>query len=86
MMGAPSPVVVTVGGIEHVIRDVGMRMLTPRELARAQGFPDSYVLTGTKTSQISRVGNAVVPAMSRVLAEANARRPVGWKPPRRRAS
>jgi len=85
LMGSPSPVVVAIDGIEHVIRDVGMRMLTPRELARAQGFPDSYVLTGTKTSQIARVGNAVVPAMSRVLAEANALRPAGWKEPRNKA-
>ena len=74
---------IEIEGVEHAIVDVGMRMLTPRELARAQGFPDSYVLTGTKTSQIARVGNAVVPVMSKVLAEANARRPAGWKPPRK---
>ncbi len=35
---------VVVDGVDHVIVDIGMRMLTPRELARAQGFPDSYVL------------------------------------------
>lgn len=77
---------IEVDGIENAIVDIGMRMLTPRELARAQGFPDSYVLTGTKTSQIGRIGNAVVPALAKVLAEANARRPLGWKPPKRRAS
>ncbi len=34
--------VVTVNEIEYVIVDIGMRMLTARELFRAQGFPDSY--------------------------------------------
>jgi DNA (cytosine-5)-methyltransferase 1 len=44
-----------------VISDIGMRMLAPRELARAQGFPDTYVLTGTKTSQVAKIGNSVCP-------------------------
>ena len=34
--------VVTVNGVEYVIVDIGMRMLTARELFRAQGFPNSY--------------------------------------------
>ena len=34
--------VVTVNEVEYVIVDIGMRMLTARELFRAQGFPDSY--------------------------------------------
>lgn len=67
-------VTVNIGGEPRVIADIGMRMLTPRELARAQGFPDSYVLTGTKTSQVARIGNSVCPAVSRALAEANLRR------------
>src|SRR5690606_27606275 len=32
-------VTVTIGGEEYVIVDIGMRMLTPRELFAAQGFP-----------------------------------------------
>ncbi len=35
---------VTVHGEEYQIMDIGMRMLTPRELFRAQGFPDSYII------------------------------------------
>lgn len=35
---------VTIHGEDYAIVDIGMRMLTPRELARAQGFPDSYIL------------------------------------------
>lgn len=36
--------IVTVQGQEYVIADIGMRMLVPRELFRAQGFPDDYVI------------------------------------------
>ena len=43
------------------VTDIGLRMLQPRELARAQGFGDEYVLEGTKTSQIARIGNSVPP-------------------------
>lgn len=59
------------GGEPYVITDIGLRMLTPRELARAQGFPDSYILTGTKSSQVARIGNSVCPIMARVLVQAN---------------
>lgn len=37
-------VTVVIDSVEYVIVDIGFRMLTPRELARAQGFPDSFVL------------------------------------------
>lgn len=64
-------VTVMVEGEPYVIVDIGMRMLTPRELARAQGFPDTYIMTGTKTSQVARIGNSVCPVMSKALVEAN---------------
>jgi DNA (cytosine-5)-methyltransferase 1 len=35
---------VTVSGQDYVIVDIGMRMLVPRELFRAQGFRDSYII------------------------------------------
>ena len=53
-------------GEDYVVTDIGMRMLQPHELAMAQGFPEGYNLVGTKTEQIARIGNSVVP----VLAEA----------------
>lgn len=31
-------------GRDRLVSDIGLRMLTPRELARAQGFPDSFSL------------------------------------------
>lgn len=65
---------VTVNGVDHTIVDIGMRMLTPRELARAQGFPDDYVLDvgGTsKTDQVRLIGNSVVPHLARAIVAAN---------------
>ncbi len=65
-------VTVMLGGEEYAVVDIGMRMLQPRELARAQGFPDSYILTGTKTEQIARIGNSVCPDVAKAIIEANA--------------
>jgi len=64
-------VTVTINGEPYVIVDIGMRMLTPRELARAQGFPDTYILTGTKTSQVARIGNSVCPHVAAAIVRAN---------------
>ena len=62
-----------------MIADIGSRMLQPRELARAQGFPDDYKLIGTKEQQIARIGNSVCPDVVRALISANV-------PPRRIAA
>ena len=72
-------VTVTIDGEEYVIVDIGFRMLQPRELARAQGFPDDYKLIGTKEQQIARIGNSVCPDVVRALISANV-------PPRRIAA
>lgn len=57
---------------EAKIVDIGMRMLEPRELARAQGFPDSYQLTGSRRSQVHRIGNSVCPHVASAVLRANA--------------
>lgn len=64
-------VTVTIDGEEYVIVDIGFRMLQPRELARAQGFPDDYKLIGTKEQQIARIGNSVCPDVVRALISSN---------------
>ncbi|MES2671598.1 MAG: DNA cytosine methyltransferase [Pseudomonadota bacterium] len=71
-------VTVDIDGEPYVITDIGMRMLTPRELFRAQGFPDSYVIDRradgtpiTKTDQVSKCGNSVSPPMAAALVKAN---------------
>jgi hypothetical protein len=50
--------------------DIRFRMLTARELARAQGFPDSYQFTGTKTAVIRQIGNAVPRRLARAIVPA----------------
>lgn len=64
-------VYVRVCGDIYIIVDIGMRMLVPRELARGQGFPDSYILTGTKSNQVARIGNSVSPLDVRNIVRAN---------------
>jgi DNA (cytosine-5)-methyltransferase 1 len=64
-------VTVVVNGEPYIIVDIGMRMLTPRELARAQGFPDTYLLTGNKTSQVARIGNSVCPQVASAVVKVN---------------
>lgn len=60
------------------IVDVGMRSLVPRELFRAQGFPDSWVIDPvigekpmTKTAKVRIVGNSVSPQVEAALVAAN---------------
>jgi DNA (cytosine-5)-methyltransferase 1 len=54
------------------IEDIGMRALTPRELFRAQGFPDSYRIDMVnKTAQVRLVGNSVSPQVAAALIGAN---------------
>jgi DNA (cytosine-5)-methyltransferase 1 len=71
-------VTVEIDGEPYVITDIGMRMLTPRELFRAQGFDDSYIIDRrpdgkpiTKTDQVSKCGNSVCPPMAEALVRAN---------------
>ena len=69
---------VTIHGEEHIITDIKMRMLTPRELFNAQGFPEDYVIDRdyegkpySKTNQVARCGNAVTPPVPAALVRAN---------------
>ena len=69
---------VTVAGVDYQIVDIGLRMLTPRELYNAQGFPPDYEIevdcNGNKYSkkeQVARCGNAVPPAFATALVRAN---------------
>lgn len=69
---------VTVHGQDYQIVDIGLRMLTPRELFDAQGFPHDYVIdidadgnVITRSQQVARCGNAVCPQMAEALVRAN---------------
>lgn len=69
---------VTVHGQDYQIVDIGMRMLQPRELFRAQGFKDHYIIDPmfngkplTKEAQVEKCGNSVSPDVSEALVNAN---------------
>lgn len=66
---------VVVGGVEHVITDIGMRMLEPHELLRAQfgRFAEGYDLSAarTKTAQVRLIGNSVCPEVAEALVLSN---------------
>lgn len=63
---------VMIKGTVNAVTDIMTRMLTPRELARAQGFPDTYRLIGSKSDQVARIGNSVPPPVVSALVSANA--------------
>lgn len=69
---------VTIRGVDYQIVDIGMRMLTPRELATAQGFPPDYIIDRrpdgtplTKTAQVRMIGNSVCPPVAAAIVRAN---------------
>ena len=69
---------VMVRGVAYRIVDIGMRMLSPRELFNAQGFRPDYIIDPelggrrlTKTEQIECAGNSVCPKVARAIVHAN---------------
>lgn len=69
---------VTIHGTEYQIVDIGMRMLTPRELYQGQGFPDTYIIDPvfngkpfTQAEQVAKCGNSVSPVVPEALVRAN---------------
>lgn len=79
-------VTLKIDGVTYVVIDIGMRMLTPRELFRAQGFPDGYVIEGVwegldsdepqwrafaKDVQVSCCGSSVCPTLAEAIVAAN---------------
>jgi DNA (cytosine-5)-methyltransferase 1 len=85
---------VTVNGEEYAIADIGLRMLAPSELFKAQGFPGRYIIdrgvfedkrTGlreirplTKSAQVRMCGNSVCPPLAEALVRANVPELSAW--------
>ncbi len=70
--------VLMIGGVGYYIADVTLRMLTPRELYNAMGFPPDYQIERDylgnaypKSKQVARCGNAVCPPLAEAMVRAN---------------
>lgn len=63
------PSVTITGDMRKVFHYEQNRALTPRELARLQTFPDTFVFEGTSSSIQQQIGNAVPPRLAQVLAK-----------------
>lgn len=77
-LGQEDVILFEIDGAAYFLADIGLRMLTPRELYMANGFPVDYKIerdyTGTvypKTKQVARCGNAVPPPFATALVRAN---------------
>lgn len=57
--------------ITQYLGDIYFRFITVDEAKRLQGFPDNYILTGTKKDQLRHIGNSVVPIVAQKLIEVN---------------
>ena len=69
---------IDINGNFYFLSDIGMRMLTPRELYLAQGFPIDYQIEFdyngkpySKKEQVARCGNAVCPPLAEAVVRAN---------------
>lgn len=69
---------IEIQGEKYKIVDIAMRMLTPRELYNAQGFPPDYIIDRgadgkpyAKSQQVAKVGNSVPPAFATAIVHAN---------------
>lgn len=77
-LGPEDVILFEIDGAAYFLADIGLRMLTPRELYMANGFPVDYRIerdyTGTvypKTKQVARCGNAVPPPFATAMVRAN---------------
>lgn len=71
-------ILLIIRGIAYFIADITLRMLTPRELYNAMGFPADYIIERDyqgneypKSKQVARCGNAVCPPMAEAVVRAN---------------
>lgn len=71
-------ILLLIGEIAYYIADITLRMLTPRELYSAMGFPPDYIIDRDymgneykKTKQVARCGNAVCPPLAEAMVRAN---------------
>lgn len=64
--GLVEPLIFQIGNQSYML-DILFRMLLPRELAAAQGFPPDYQFTGKREDVVRQIGNAVPCNLARAL-------------------
>lgn len=71
-------VILDINDEKYIIKDIFLRMLSPEELKRMQGFPNDYIIDRDIEwkrypikEQVARIGNSVVPIMAEELVKAN---------------
>ena len=71
-------ILLIIRGVAYYISDITLRMLTPRELYNAMGFPTDYIIEKDhkgnvypKDKQVARCGNAVCPPLAEAMVRAN---------------
>ena len=77
-LGSEDVILFQIDGTLYFMADIGLRMLTPRELYSANGFPPDYIIDRDykgnsygKSKQVARCGNAVPPPFAAALVRAN---------------
>ncbi len=66
----PAPTVDTkYGDPYYFLHPEEPRAFTVREAARIQGFPDSFVFTGSERNHFQMIGNAVPPPLARIVGK-----------------
>lgn len=77
-IGCDEILLISIKNQKYFISDIGLRMLTPKELYAANGFPADYIIdkdcdgkTYGKTNQVARCGDAVPPPFAEALVRAN---------------
>ena len=77
-LGEDEILLLEIAGTNYYIADIGLRMLSPRELYNAMGFPPDYIIDRDymgnpypKSDQVARCGNAVCPPMAAAVARSN---------------
>ena len=71
-------ILMMIRGVAYYIADITLRMLTPRELYNAMGFPEDYIIDHDylgneykKSKQVARCGNAVCPPLAEAMVREN---------------
>ena len=73
LFGNEPSLTITGAATREFVHPTEDRLLTLRECARLQTFPDAFEFAGSAASRIQQIGNAIPPMLARAVAEHIAR-------------